>query len=142
MRIFLFIYTLFVLAGSALTLRLVPRALRDLGRERQKLKESYPEARFEQMVEAGYRMNILLLLAEILYYYLLLAYTDRWQLFWGAAAFGLIHIVYLVVGRFERNRLKRTGDGTGAARLFIWLTAVLTSVEIVFLAGVLYVLLI
>ena len=137
MRIFLFIYTLFMLAGSAFTLGLVPRALKDLGQERQRLRQDLPEASFEIMVEAGYRVNSLLVLFEILYYYLLLSYNgDMWQLFWGGFVFGVIHIGYLIGGRLEKRRLSRGVTRTGAARIRIWLTTILTVVEIGFLVWV------
>ena len=137
MRIFLFIYTIFMLAGSVFTLGLVPRALKDLGQERQRLRRDLPEANFEAMVEAGYRVNSILVLVEILYYYLLLSYDGgTWQFFWGGFAFGVIHIGYLVGGRLEKRRLSRGPSRTGAARLRIWVSAVLTCVEIGFLVYV------
>ena len=137
MWIFLFIYTLFMLAGSAFTLGLVPRALKDLGRERQRLRQDLPEANFEMMVEAGYRVNSLLVLFEVLYYYLLLSYSrGMWQLFWGGFVFGVIHIGYLIGGRLEKRRLSRGITRTGAARIRIWLMTILTVVEIGFLVWV------
>lgn len=137
MRIFLFIYTLLMVAGCGLTLGLVPRALKELGRERQLLQEALPGAQFDRMVEAGYRMNMLLLLAEILYYYLLFAHAGpEWQFVYGGFAFGVIHIFYLVVGRVERRRLKSGRTRTALARLLIWLTAILTAAEVAFLVWV------
>ena len=142
MRVFMFIYTVLMIGGSVLTLALVPRALRDVGQERQRLKEDLPEAEFESMVEAGYRVNTFLLLVEILYYYLLLRYADSvWQFLYGGFAFGVIHIFYLVVGRFEKRRLSRGSTRTGPARFLLWLTALLTSVELGFLFWVCYLLL-
>lgn len=137
MRIFLFLYTLLMLAGSGLTLALVPRALRDLGQERQRLKESLPAAEFDQVVEAGYRVNTLLVMVEILYYYLLLRYAGpEWQFFFGGFFFGLVHIFYLIMGRLERRRLKRGTAHTGLSRIMIWLTALLTTAEVGFLLWV------
>lgn len=137
MRTFLFIYSLLMLAGSALTLALVPRALRDVGQERQRLSEKLPDAEFQTIVEAGYRLNNLLLLIEIIYYYLLLRYGGpEWQFFYGGFGFGVIHIFYLVVGRLEKRRLSLGITRTGFARRLIWLTAVLTTVEIFFLVWV------
>jgi len=142
MHVFLFAYTLMMLAGSAFTLGLVPRALRDLGRERQRLAQELPQINFEAMVEAGYRVNTFLLLVEISYYYLLLRYGGPdWQFFYGGFAFGLIHITYLVFSRLEKRRLSRGLTRTRFARLLIWLTAVLTSAEIVFLVWVSFLLL-
>jgi len=141
MRTFLFIYSLLMIAGSILTLALVPRAIRDVGRERQRLRAEFPEAEFQTMVEAGYRLNNLLLLVEIIYYYLLLRYGGpEWQLFYGGFAFGLIHIFYLVAGRLERRRLSVGSTQTGVARMLIWVTAVLTTIELFFLIWVCYLL--
>jgi len=133
----MFIYTLLMLAGCGLTLGLVPRALRELGQERQLLQEALPGAQFDQMVEAGYRMNMVLLLVEILYYYLLFRHAGpEWQFVWGGFAFGLIHILYLIVGRAERWRLKSGKTRTALARVFVWLTATLTLAEVFFLVWV------
>lgn len=141
MRIFMFFYTVLMIVVSAFTLGLVPRALRDLGQERRILREKLPGAEFEQMVEAGYRMNAVLLLVEILYYYFLLRYAGpEWQFFLGGSVFGLIHICYLVVSRLEKRRLTTGKTRTGTARLMIWLTAVFTAVETVFLLWVAYLL--
>ncbi len=142
MRIFLFIYTFFMLTISVFTLGLVPRALKDLGRERQRLQQEAPSASFEAMVEAGYRVNVFLLLTEIIYYYLLLSFGGpEWQFFYGGFVFGIIHIGYLVASRMEKRRLWRGTTRTGAARFLIWLTATLTFVEIVFLTYVVFLLL-
>jgi hypothetical protein len=142
MRIFLFIYTVFMLASSFFTLVLVPRALRDLGHERQRLKEQLPEADFDVMVEAGYRVNTFLLLLEILYYYLLLGFGGaEWQFLYGGFVFGIIHIGYLIASRLEKRRLSRGAAHTRAARVMVWLTALLTAVEICFLVWVSYLLL-
>lgn len=133
----MFFYTVVMLAASGFTLAMVPRALRDLGQERQRLKEALPGVRFDQMVDAGYRVNSLLMLIEILYYYLLLRYTGpQWQFFYGGFFFGVLHIVYLAAGRLERRRLKRGTRHTGLARAMIWLTAIFTSAELVFLVWV------
>ncbi len=142
LRIFLFIYTFYMLAISALTLGLAPRALKDLGQERQRLRQEAPAVTFEAMVEAGYRVNFFLLLTEIFYYYLLLGFGGPgWQLFYGGFAFGVIHIGYLAASRLEKKRLSRGSTRTGAARFLIWLTAALTAVEIAFLAYVAFLLL-
>lgn len=141
MRIFMFFYTVLMLAGSSFTLAMVPRALRDLGRERQRLGETLPGARFDQMIEAGYRMNSLLVLVEILFYYLLLRYTGpEWQFFYGGFFFGVLHILYLVAGRLERRRLKKGTRHTGMARAMIWFTALFTLAETVFLVWVAFLL--
>jgi len=142
MHLFLAIYSLLMIAGSIFTLALVPRALRDVGQERQRLREELPGAEFETMVEAGYRLNTMLLLVEIFFYYLLLSYAgDEWQLYYGGFAFGLIHILYLVAGKFEKRRLSKGGIRTRFARSMILLTALLTAVEILFLAWACYLLL-
>lgn len=131
-----------MLLGSAFTLGLVPRALRDLGRERQRLQKEMPGASFEMMVEAGYRVNTLLLLIEILYYYLLLSFGGpEWQFFYGSFTFGVIHIGYLIAGRLEKRRLSRGTTRTGAARILVWLTGILTTAEVFFLVWVSYLLL-
>ncbi len=141
-RTFLFLYSLVMVAGSILTLAMVPRALKDVGHERQRLSEQLPGAEFETMVEAGYRLNNLLLLFEITYYYLLLRYAGpEWQFFYGGFIFGVIHIFYLVVGRLEKRRLSKGIAHTGLARFLIWLTALLTIVELFFLVWVMYLLL-
>lgn len=137
MRTFLFIYTLLMLAGCGLTLGLVPRALKEMGQERQLLQEAIPGARFDQMVDAGYRLNMILLLVEILYYYLLFRHAGpEWQFVYGGFALGMIHIFYLIVGRLEKWRLKSGKTRTGLARMFIWLTAIMTLAEICFLVWV------
>ena len=142
MRTFLLIYTFIMMAISAFTLGLVPRALRDLGQERQRLRETIPEASFEEMVEAGYRVNVTLLLVEILYYYLLLSHGGpEWQFLYGGSAFGVIHIGYLIAGRLEKRRLSRGIARTAAARFLIWLTAILTTLEAFFLLWVVFLLL-
>ena len=142
MRVFLFIYTLLMIGGSLLTLSLIPRALKDVGQERQRLREELPEAEFEQMVEAGYRVNTFLVLVEILYYFLLLRYSGSvWQFLYGGFVFGVIHIFYLVVGRLEKRRLARGSTRTRPARFLLWLTAALTSLELLFLIWVSYLLL-
>lgn len=142
MPFLLSIYTLLMIAGSIITLALVPRALKDVGQERRRLEEKLPGVEFETMVEAGYRFNTLLLLIEIFYYYLLLTYAgDEWQLFYGGFAFGVIHIIYLVAGKIEKRRLSKGGSRPRLARSMILLTALLTAVEILFLALVFYLLL-
>ena len=142
MRIFMFIYSLLMIGGSALTLALIPRALRDVGMERQRLKEELPEAEFQTMVEAGYRVNNLLLLIEIIYYYLLLRYAGpEWQFFYGGFVFGVIHIFYLVIGRVEKRRLSQGSTRTGPARFLLLLTGMLTVGEAFFLFWVAYLLL-
>lgn len=141
MRIFLFIYTLAMVAGSVISLALTPGSLRDLGRERERLKEALPDVSYDEMVAAGYRFNTLVLLLEIVYYYLLLSYSgDDRRLFAGASAFGVIHIVYLVASRFEKRRLARDYTRSRGAALTIRLTALLTILETVFLVLVLYLL--
>lgn len=123
-----------MLAISILTLGLAPRALRDLGQERQRLRKEAPGANFEAMVEVGYRVNVFLLLTEIFYYYLLLGFGGpRWQFLYGGFVFGIIHIGYLIASRMEKRRLSRGTTRTAAARFLIWLTAILTVVEIAFL---------
>lgn len=142
MRIFMFIYTLAIIAGSVLTLALIPRALRDVGHERQRLKEDLPEAEFQTMVDAGYRVNNLLLFIEILYYYLLLRYAGpEWQFFYGGFVLGVIHIFYLIIGRVEKRRLSKGSTRTGPARFLLWLTGLLTIGEVFFLFWVAYLLL-
>lgn len=137
----MFTYTLAMLAASAFTLVLAPRALRDLGHERQRLEKELPGVSFERLLEAGYRLNTLILLVEIFFYYLL-AYTGTgWQFKYGGFSFGLIHIIYLIAGRFEKRRLARGAVRTRLARLLIWITASLTSVELAFLLWVGYLLL-
>ncbi|MHB0914745.1 MAG: hypothetical protein ACYC5A_05030 [Thermoleophilia bacterium] len=141
MRIFLLIYTMAMVAGSVLTLSLVPRSLRDLGHERERLQAELPEVSYERMVNAGYRFNFLILLLEIAYYYLLIDYSDSEQrIFYGGAFFGLVHIGYLVTSRLEKRRLSREYGNRKLARLMIWLTAGLTACEIAFLGLVLYLL--
>lgn len=141
MRIFLIIYTLAMIAGSVMTLTLVPRSLRDLGKERERLQESMPGASYDRMVEAGYRFNTVVLLVEIAYYYLLLSYGGpEWPLFVGGSFFGVVHIAYLVISRFEKSRLSRDYTRSRASRWMLWATAVLTTLEIVFLVLVLYLL--
>ncbi|MHB1381551.1 MAG: hypothetical protein ACYCXJ_04940 [Thermoleophilia bacterium] len=141
MRIFLLIYTMAMVAGSVLTLSLVPRSLRDLGHERERLQAELPEVSYERMVNAGYRFNFLILLLEIAYYYLLIDYSDSEQrIFYGGAFFGLVHIGYLVTSRLEKRRLSREYGSRKLARLMIWLTAGLTACEIAFLGLVLYLL--
>lgn len=135
-------YTLLMIASSVITLALVPRALRDTGQERQRLEEELPGVEFETMVEAGYRFNTILLLIEIFYYYLLLTLAgDYWLLYYGGFAFGVIHIIFLVEGKFEKRRLSRGVTRTRLARAMILLTALLTSVEILFLAFAFFLLL-
>lgn len=135
MTLFLAIYTLLMIAGSMFTLALVPRALRDVGQERQRLEEELPGVQFEKMVEAGYRLNTTLLLLEIIYYYLLLSFAeDRWLLYYGGFTFGMIHIFYLIAGKIEKRRLSRGSVRNRLARYMILLTASLTLVEILFLA--------
>jgi hypothetical protein len=142
MSIFLLIYTVAMIAGSVLTLTLVPRSLKDLGRERERLHESLPDASYERMVEAGYRFNFVVLLLEILYYYLLVGFgRDQWQLFYGGAFFGLVHIVFLAYGRLEKRRLKKDYTRSRLARLMIWVTAIITAFEVGFLILVFYLLL-
>ncbi|MHB8792766.1 MAG: hypothetical protein ACYC6O_05455 [Thermoleophilia bacterium] len=142
MRILLSIYTMLMIGGSIMTLALVPRALRDTGRERQRMEEVLPGVEFETMVKASYRFNTMLLLIEIFYYYLLLSYAgDDWQLYYGGFAFGLIHILYLVAGKFEKHRLSKNVTATRLAYTMILLTALLTVVEILFLALAFYLLL-
>jgi hypothetical protein len=142
MRIFFFLLTILMLAGSGFTLGLLPRALRDLGQERQTLTEALPGVEFDQMVEAGYRVNTILLLAEIFYYYLLLRYAGpEWQFYYGGFTFGVIHIFYLIEGRIERRRLKKGKTNTSFARALIWLTGILTVIEAAFLIWVAYLLL-
>ena len=142
MRYLLLIYTLLMIAGSVITLALVPRALKDTGQERQRLEEELPDIAFETMVEAGYRFNTMLLFVEIFYYYLLLTFAgDDWQLYYGGFAFGIIHILYLVAGKVEKRRLSKGVTRTRLARTMILLTAMLTVVEILFLALAFYLLL-
>ncbi len=142
MRLFLLIYTLFMVAGSLFMLGLVPRALKDLGQERQRLKQQAPRADFQSMVEAGYRVNVTLLLIEILYYYLLLGFGGPgWQFFYGGFSFGVLHIGYLITGRLEKRRLFLGSARTAWSRFLLWLTAILTGVEIVFLVYIAYLLL-
>lgn len=141
MRTFLFIYTLLMLAGSVVTLSLVPRSLRDLGHERERLQAQLPEVAYERMVNAGYRFNFLILLLEIAYYYLLVDFgASEWRIFYGGAFFGLVHIGYLVTSRLEKRRLTREYGSLRLARMIIWLTAGLTAIEIGFLVMVLYLL--
>lgn len=140
MRAFLFIYTLAMIAFSVFTLGLVPRSLRDIGRERQKLKQEAPEASFERMVEAGYRLNTLLVLVEVFYYFLLLRYLSGHSLaMYTAFTFGVVHIFYLIMGRWERRRLFRGKTRARGVRQLILFTAFLTFIEVIFLgyAGVL-----
>lgn len=142
MRYLLSIYTLLMIAGSVITLALVPRALKDTGQERQRLEEELPGIEFETMVEAGYRFNTMLLFVEIFYYYLLLTFAgDDWQLYYGGFAFGVIHILYLVAGKVEKRRLSKGVTQIRLARTMILLTALLTAVEILFLALAFYLLL-
>jgi len=137
LRIFIFIYTLLMIAGSVFTLGLVPRALKDIGHERERLAEEAPGIEFRRMVDAGYRLNTILLMVEVLYYYLLVIYArSNWQLLYGGFFFGLVHIGYLVMGRAERKRLASGSTRTRFARWLIWFTAVLTSVELGFLIWV------
>ena len=141
MRYFLTIYTLLMIAGSVLTLSLVPRSLRDLGHERERLQETLPEVSYERMIVAGYRFNFAVLLVEILYYYLLVDYdSSDWPVFYGGAFFGLVHVGFLVSSRFEKRRLARPYTRSRWARIMVWLTAILTFFEIIFLAFVLYLL--
>ncbi|RJQ47749.1 MAG: hypothetical protein C4534_00835 [Gaiellales bacterium] len=141
MRVFLTIYTFLMIAGSILTLTLVPRSLRDLGHERERLREALPDVSYERMVEAGYRFNFMVLLVEIVYYYLLVDFgRSDWRLFYGGAFFGLAHIGFLVSSRFEKRRLSRAYTRSRGARALVWLTAVLTSAEIIFLGLVLFLL--
>lgn len=142
MRTFLLIYTAAMLGGSLLTLSLVPRSLRDMGRERERLREALPEASYDHMVEAGYRFNFLILVLEIVYYYLLVDFgRSEPLLFYGGAAFGIIHIAFLVTSRLERRRLKKEYTRSRYARPLVWLTAIITVVEIVFLVLAFYLLL-
>lgn len=142
MRILLFFYTLLMIAGSVFTLSLAPRAFRDLGQERQRLKEELPGVEFEKMVEAGYRLNVLVLLVEIFYYYLLIRSAGPlWQLFYGGFAFGIFHIFYLVSGRLEKRRLSKGSVGTRFARFLLWLATLLTTTEVFFLVLACYLLL-
>jgi len=135
MTFFLAIYTLLMIASSLFTLALVPRALRDVGHERQRLEEELPGVEFEKMVAAGYRLNTTLLLLEIIYYYLLLTFAaDRWLLYYGGFTFGVIHIFYLIAGKIEKRRLSRGSVHFRFARYMILLTALLTLLEILFLA--------
>lgn len=139
MRIFLFFYTILMLSISTFSLVMIPRSLRNLGHERQLLKEELPEASFERMLEVGYRLNTMLVLAEILYYLLLMRYSSPLPpLRYGAFSFGVIHIAYLVTGRIEKRRLALGRKGTGVARLLIWFSALVTTLEIVFLGLVTY----
>lgn len=141
MRFFLIIYTVAMMAGSAIALALVPRSLRDLGRERERLKDMMPEVSYERMVDAGYRFNFLVLLLEIAYYYLLIDFGGPgWQIFYGGAFFGLVHIGFLVSSRFEKRRLSRDYTRSRGAQVMIWLAAALTACEFVFLVLVLYLL--
>jgi hypothetical protein len=136
MRIFLLIYTAAMMAGSIMTLSLVPRSLRDLGRERERVKEDLPDVNYEQMVEAGYRFNFAVLMLEIIYYYLLVGFArSQWVLFYGGALFGLIHIAFLVASRFERRRLKREYTRSRSARALVWLTGFVTVAEVCFLSA-------
>lgn len=133
----MFIYTIVMIAAGGLTLGLVPRALKDLGRERQKLQLDLPGASFERVLEAGYRLNTFLLLVEIAYYYLLLTYAGPgWQFRYGGFAFGVIHVIYLINGRFEKRRLASGTTRTGVAQLVLWATAGLTVLELSFLLWV------
>jgi len=130
-----------MIGGSLFTLALIPRALKDLGQERQRLSEEAPGVEFESMVLAGYRLNNLLLLIEIAYYYLLLRYGGPdWQFFYGGFVFGVIHIFYLVLGRLELHRLIKGIARTRFARAFILATAGLTSLEVVYLFWVVFLL--
>lgn len=130
-----------MIAGSIFALTLMPRALRDVGHERQLLEEELPEAEFEVMVEAGYRLNTMLLLVEIAYYYLLMRHAGpEWQFVYGGFAFGVIHIFYLVAGRLEKRRLSSGRTSTRIARILIWVTGLLTMVELGFLVWVCYLL--
>jgi hypothetical protein len=139
LRIFLFLYTVFMLAISIFSLVMVPRSLRQLGHERQLLRQDLPEASFERLVEIGYRLNSLLVLAEVFYYFLLIRYwSSEPGLRYGAFSFGLIHIAYLVTGRLERRRLAQGSTHTHGARLLIWSSAAVTVLEIVFLWVVIY----
>ena len=135
------IYTMVMIGVSLFTLALVPRALKDLGQERQLLTERAPEVEFNSMVEAGYRLNAFILLVELLYYYLLLSRSGpEWQFLYGGFAFGIVHIGYLVFGRLEKLRLVRGSRRTTLARLEIWVTALLTCLEVAFLIWVSYLL--
>lgn len=139
MLVFLFLYTVMMLAASIFSLGMVPRSLRNLGHERQLLKEDLPEANFERMVEVGYRLNTLLVLAEVFYYFLLMRYwSSNPALRYGAFCFGLIHIAYLVTGRLEKRRLARGSTRTRGARLLIWSGAAVTVLEIIFLWVIIY----
>lgn len=142
MYIFLAIYSLLMIGGSIFTLFLVPRALRDVGQERQRLEEELPGAEFETMVEAGYRLNTTLLLVEIFFYYLLLSNAgESWMLYYGGFAFGVIHIFYLITGKLEKRRLSKGGIRNRLARSMILLTASLTAVEVLFLVLAVFLLL-
>lgn len=135
------IYTMLMIGASLFTLVLVPRALKDVGQERQLLAERAPEVEFNSMVEAGYRLNTVLLLIELLYYFLLLRYTGpEWQFLYGGFVFGIIHIGYLVFGRLEKLRLSSGSRRTTLARFQIWVTALLTCLEVAFLIWVSYLL--
>lgn len=138
MRGFLIIYTLAMIAGSALTLSLVPRTMKDVGKERERLEEALPGVSYERMVEAGYRFNTIVLLIEIIYYYLLISYAGSdWRLLYGGFFFGVMHVVYLVFSRLEKLRLLRDYTRSRAARLMALVTAVLTIAEVAYLALVL-----
>ncbi len=140
MQIFLVIYTVLMLFFSLVSLSLVPHSLRDLGHERQRVEEELPGADFARMLEAGYRLNVSLILVELLYYLLLLRFAgDSDFLYYGAFAFGLVHISYLVTGRLERRRIARGYRRVRGARLLIWITATLTSLETGFLVAAAYI---
>lgn len=143
MRIFLVIYTLAMLAASVMTISLVPRSLKDLGRERERLRETMPQVSYERMVDAGYRFNFVVLLLEIAYYYLLIDFGGpEWQIYYGGAFFGLVHIGFLVSSRFEKRRLAREYTRSRWARSLLWFSAALTVFEIAFLVLVLYLLIV
>lgn len=142
MRSFMLIYTVAMISGSVLTLALVPQALRDLGREKERLKEAMPDADMRGMLETGYRLNTFLLLVEIFYYYLLLRFAgDEWQFLYGGFFFGVIHIFYLVTGRLEKKRLAEGHKRKRGGRFLILMTATFTSLELFFLFIVGYLLL-
>ncbi len=139
MRLILLAYTTLMLGFSIASLAMMPRALRDLGHERRLVEREIPGANFERMLEAGYRLNMFLVLVELLYYLLLLRFAgDSAFLFYGAFAFGLIHIAYLVAGRLEKQRLAAEHRWAPGARLLIWATALATVLEIAFLGSALY----
>lgn len=130
----MFFYTVAMIAGSVFILAMFPRAIQDLGQERQRLKEELPGASFERMLNASYRLNTILVLLEILYYLLLLRFAgDEIILLYGAFAFGLIHIAYLIMGRLERRRLASGTTRIRLARFLAWNTAILTIIEVAFL---------